>query len=61
MARKKLVYVKALIEITSDKLLPFRLMVCIAEGRDVFVDVNYSWKATMYATLLVTLPIPINM
>lgn len=42
MARKILVYAKALIEITHNKPLPSSLEVKLVEGHDVEVVVRYS-------------------
>lgn len=42
IARSRLVYAKALIEVTPDKLFPTRIPMRIAEGHVSFVDVHYS-------------------
>lgn len=50
VARKKLVYDKALTEITPDKPPPSKLRVCPAPGHVAIVDVHYSWKPDIYTT-----------
>lgn len=44
VARKSLVYTKAMIKITSDRLLPSQLKLHLANGHDAVIEVNYSWK-----------------
>lgn len=49
-ARKSLRYARALIEIISTKPLPSKMKVGLAEGLDMEVDVQYSWKSDICST-----------
>ena len=42
VARSRIVYAKALIEITPDKPLPSKLRVCPSDGIVADIDVHYS-------------------
>lgn len=44
IARKRLVYAKALIKITRDRPLPSKLRVFPTSGHMTTIDVHYSWK-----------------
>lgn len=44
VACNRLVYIRTLIEASSDKPLPSKIPVRIAEGYIFVVDVHYSWK-----------------